>query len=628
MGISLVVLICNIIPAGDIVENMKDLSKKYTKVYSYIRFSSAIQEQGDSVRRQYDNCEKLCQEYNLTLSNIKFEDLGVSGYKADHLKPEGALRAFLDMISQDDGRLFPKNKTLLIIDDYSRLGRMEHDLAVDLINSIFRQGISIATASNSQIVDCQTRTSADTIMIVIRMEEAHQESRRKSKYIKSSWKSRIDKYLEDPTNAKKITSQCPSWLTLDKEKNEFKLIPKNVKIVQDIYLMYSQGMGVTKICKHLNENNIKPFRSKKGIWHETTINRIIDSEYGRSTIGDYQPFEIVDGKRKPYGECLVGYYPPIIEKKLYYKVQSIRKTKSISIGRKGKTFSNIFQGIAKCSKCHYSMAVLDKGKKSSGRVLKCSKSKLNSCDNNLTFHLGLFEEAFIYSMRHTDFNKLIDNSSEEHTRVDDLEIEILELEHRLQRMIEIFKESPSKSVAKTITHNEEELETKKAKLHDLLAEETMKEDNSHESILDIIDLLLSQDGTQEEVYAFRSKLNQFLKYKLDTVLFCPPTITEGFKSLGGIHIIFKGKEDYISLHYHHHTSKGVYEINSFTPTEKGYLSIRSTRQGRKITTQLQNITHDTKMPNEDDVKNILNNGFQELAINEIEKLLAKNPHKT
>lgn len=45
--------------------------------YSYRRFSSKAQAQGDSMRRQTELAEKYCFEHSLELSQKTFEDLVV-----------------------------------------------------------------------------------------------------------------------------------------------------------------------------------------------------------------------------------------------------------------------------------------------------------------------------------------------------------------------------------------------------------------------------------------------------------------------------------------------------------------------------------------------------------------------
>ena len=68
--------------------------------YSYLRFSSARQEQGDSLRRQEQLAETYAQKHNLQLNTtLTYRDLGVSAFKGAHLE-KGALGSFVRAIDE------------------------------------------------------------------------------------------------------------------------------------------------------------------------------------------------------------------------------------------------------------------------------------------------------------------------------------------------------------------------------------------------------------------------------------------------------------------------------------------------------------------------------------------------
>ena len=70
------------------------------KAYSYIRFSSAEQAIGDSLRRQTEGAEQWCTERGITLDET-LRDLGVSAYRGAN-RTEGALRSFLDLVERGE----------------------------------------------------------------------------------------------------------------------------------------------------------------------------------------------------------------------------------------------------------------------------------------------------------------------------------------------------------------------------------------------------------------------------------------------------------------------------------------------------------------------------------------------
>lgn len=283
----------------------KSIKDRYTTVISYVRFSSSIQELGDSLKRQKNSAKAFCEKYNLTLSNIKYSDLGRSGFKGEHLKTDGGLRAFIDAVESDpEGHKFPKGRTLLLLDEWSRFSRLPPMQAQGIVSQIVSLGIDICTCDTEDILSNDADIGT-MLTAIIKMNSAYEESARKSKHIKSAWMNKKKALLENPDEARKLTSRCPSWLYLDKKKNEFIPIPERVETIKLIYKLYIDGLGKTAIAKYLNKEEIETFGDshksarKATMWRESSINKIISETYGRSTLGELQLYEMVGGKRVP-----------------------------------------------------------------------------------------------------------------------------------------------------------------------------------------------------------------------------------------------------------------------------------------------------------------------------------------
>ena len=76
--------------------------------YSYQRFSSPDQKDGDSLARQQTNYEMFCKMHGLTAdTKLKIVDAGRSGFAGLHLR--GNLGGFLDKVVKG---LIPKGKDL------------------------------------------------------------------------------------------------------------------------------------------------------------------------------------------------------------------------------------------------------------------------------------------------------------------------------------------------------------------------------------------------------------------------------------------------------------------------------------------------------------------------------------
>ncbi|HIE3987223.1 recombinase family protein [Serratia nevei] len=106
--------------------------------YSYTRFSSKKQEQGDSVRRQTEAAIKYALDNNLILSDKNFQDLGISAFK------EGNRPSLADLLSAiEEGSI--ETGSTIIIESLDRLSRRGIEVTQQIIKSILHHGVFIAS---------------------------------------------------------------------------------------------------------------------------------------------------------------------------------------------------------------------------------------------------------------------------------------------------------------------------------------------------------------------------------------------------------------------------------------------------------------------------------------------------
>lgn len=152
--------------------------------FSYVRFSSKKQEQGDSVRRQTALARAHADQHGLVLDERSYQDLGISAFKGKNAV-EGALGAFIDAV---DRGLIPKNATLLV-ESMDRLSRQEVDEALELFLSITRRGITIVTLRDGQSYSRASIKANWTKLIVAlaMMAGANESSATKAMRVKQAW---------------------------------------------------------------------------------------------------------------------------------------------------------------------------------------------------------------------------------------------------------------------------------------------------------------------------------------------------------------------------------------------------------------------------------------------------------
>lgn len=74
---------------------------KSPKAYSYVRFSTPKQAQGDSYRRQIQQAKDYCVAHNLALDDKTIEDFGVSAFRGSN-RTDGALGRFIDAVKSGE----------------------------------------------------------------------------------------------------------------------------------------------------------------------------------------------------------------------------------------------------------------------------------------------------------------------------------------------------------------------------------------------------------------------------------------------------------------------------------------------------------------------------------------------
>lgn len=146
-----------------------------------------------------------------------------------------------------------------------------------------------------------------------------------------------------------------------KYTNTLEIVPEEAEVVRQIFRMYADGFGYSRISTHLNQY-CKPKRGKQ--WGRSTINNMLTNpvyigkiKWGkRKTIKSVESGEIIKRyhERKDY-PCYQGKHEPIITEELWNEVQ-LRKNSNETIPRvkTSNRLINPLAGLIVCD-CGYSM---------------------------------------------------------------------------------------------------------------------------------------------------------------------------------------------------------------------------------------------------------------------------------
>lgn len=354
-----------------------------TVAYSYIRFSTPAQQEGDSLRRQLRKSERYAEKSGLVLDSST-RDLGLSAFKGAH-RHKGALKAFLNRVEQ--GEIAPGS--FLLVENLDRLTREDVLEAVALFLNIISANITVVTFSDNMVYNRELIIDHPEYLniSISQFIRGNAESRRKAELLGDTW---ADKRRDLVANSRKVlTKQGPSWLTFVADDAAQPLVGhwvenERAEVVRSIFGMCLNGLGKERIASKLIDQGVDSFKNGDG-WQASTVYYLLKD---RRMLGEFQTMTKVGGLRRPVGDPLPNYFPRVIDETTFYAVQSelARRNTGAGQGRNGKSV-NLFIGLVRCASCGRTMEYRDKrGKRNklpSNVYLMCSGRRRSDrlCEN-------------------------------------------------------------------------------------------------------------------------------------------------------------------------------------------------------------------------------------------------------
>ncbi|WP_319405796.1 recombinase family protein [uncultured Desulfosarcina sp.] len=476
--------------------------------------------------------------------------------------PLAALGAFLQAV--DQGTI--KAGSYLLVESLDRLSRQDVWKAFGQFRDIITRGINIVTLQDERTYSAdQGEMGFTDLMISLSvMQRAHEESLTKSRRLSAAWTAKRDKAK---VGLKKLTAQCPAWLELSDDKTSFTVLEDRAAVIERIFKMTIDGIGKGVIARQFNTEGVTTFGRSKG-WHPSYIQKILDSE---AVIGIFQPHtkKTINGKqvRTPEGDPIDGYFPAVIKPEVFYKAKQVKASRIIVGANIGKSFSNLFTGMAFCGSCGAPMHFENKGRGTKGGTyLVCSdaRRKVGDCQR----HGWRYPEAqchIISNLLDLDyrelFPKVYKRLSNELERLEGL---LLEREGELQRTDEsidrittlLIERDSSKALLNKLDALELKKENLTSELEDLRKQVDQEKDRSASLGLDFQSaeramnetIRIEREGSPEDVLEVRRKLHQLLKKVVDRIVFTPCATSGQQQHHGTITIHYKDVVDsYLSI---------------------------------------------------------------------------------
>jgi DNA invertase Pin-like site-specific DNA recombinase len=308
-----------------------------TLAYSYLRFSSPQQATGDSVRRQTENRENwLAAHPHVRLDqSLVMTDAGRSAFRRKNWDTY-ALAQFVECIKA--GRVEPGS--YLLVENLDRLSREDAGEATELFLSIVNKGIIVVQLS-PVVMEFRRPVNVQSLMFaIVELSRGHSESALKSERVGAAWARKRKNAAKEV-----LTRRVPVWIRY--QDGKLTVDPVAAATMRRLFRLARDGYGVSAIAAKLNALGVpvlgrKTYKGRPVLWAGPTVYFLLTT---RAVLGEYQPMKAEAGKRQPCGDPIPNYYPPVIDRELYYAVQGMLKARAVlGPGRRG-LHVNLFAGL-------------------------------------------------------------------------------------------------------------------------------------------------------------------------------------------------------------------------------------------------------------------------------------------
>ncbi|EMC8460717.1 recombinase family protein [Vibrio alginolyticus] len=424
------------------------------KAYLYIRFSSKKQELGDSIRRQEEAAKRWCHLNNVELSDLTFEDLGVSAFKEGGKRP--ALADLIETIRM--GKI--ERGSYVLFENTDRLTRRGYDHANELVKEIVNLGVKLVLVSTGQVVEKSNIVNlAPMLPLLLDADRAYAESERKSRLIRASRQIRRDN--------ESLTGKLPFWLI--RKDGKILLDSEKADTVRLIVELKKSGKSNQSTARFLNDQNIKS--ATGGKWNASAI-RMVCSNHA---IYGAKAYFITDSSRKMNLDKVVeDKLPAIVTKADFDAVQTTQKHR----GR--RSTKTPFSLLLKCGKCGGGMVQRTSMYKEKKMIYRrCIASLEGRCDQNKLIR----EPDLILSAALKDMT-YIDSVQQHVSMVGEIQKQIETLKETQDRLLALGQVDALTNLYTTLSQLEQRLQ--QAKVEDE-AQEQKPIDFNYKNVFDIED---------------------------------------------------------------------------------------------------------------------------------------------
>jgi len=371
--------------------------------YSYVRFSSPGQAEGDSHRRQTSAAAAWCERHGIQLdTSTKLYDKGKSAFLGDHRKnPERhALAVFLKLVEDDK---VPRG-SYLIIENLDRLSREHIQPALLLVLNLLQAGIRVVQLSPTEMVFDDKSDTLPVMMMMMELSRGHNESAIKSERVGAAWAQKRKAVRE--TGAF-FTRNMPRWVKRSPD-GKLVLIPERAAVIKRIFKLTASGYGLSSLVGLLTREGVPAF-GDGAKWNRCYLSRILSD---RRALGELQPR---GAGKKPDGPPVTGYFPAVATEEQWVAARAGASQRRRRGGRIGKNV-NVFAGLIHCAHDGGGYFVSHRTDPEKGRRpyrVMVNTAAVEGRSSYHSFRYEAFRDAVLSRLREIDPREVMGTAAEE-----------------------------------------------------------------------------------------------------------------------------------------------------------------------------------------------------------------------
>lgn len=394
-------------------------------VYSYTRWSSDGQADGDSERRQVQMAENWCASRGLSLAGTE-KDEGVSAWNGKNRIEGTGLSRLLKRLRPGD---------YLLIEDLDRLSRQNWLTATNFVAEIVEKDVTLVTLNNGNEITSERfkRDPGCFLPAVLRAFLGNDENLKKSERIKASWQARKEKMR----NGEPANYRLPCWLAWDERTGRPTLVEHNAVVIRRMFELAASDMGVVTITRTLAAEGASLVDGDRRL--------ALGSSYVWRTLVNKQVIGYVTFIDPPQP----GVFPPVIDEQTFYAVQGRLQARKHQTAPRKYSELNLFSGLGYCSKCGGRVCRFSQNRNGKTyRYLLCSNSlhKDGRCGVS-GMRYDLIEASFLALLANSGLVRkaLASADATKPSTLDALNGQLVDTERQINKFVTLLSDDPTPS---------------------------------------------------------------------------------------------------------------------------------------------------------------------------------------